>query len=67
MNLYARVQKLEKRAIRPFKPVQVIFQQTDELDKNRLEIECFKKNDRTNLLIVVTFVKSKSDSIHQQL
>jgi hypothetical protein len=33
MSLLSRVLKLEKRAVKPFKPVEVIFQQPDESDE----------------------------------
>jgi len=57
MNLYARVLKLEKRTMKPFKPVQVIFQQTDESDEKVVTKVKFANLDGKNTLIVVKFVK----------
>jgi len=60
MNLYARVLKLEKQVVKPFKTVQVIYQQADESDEkvvNRAESE---SQDGKSIVIVVKFVKSQS-------
>jgi hypothetical protein len=56
MNLYARVLKLEGQAVKPFKPVQVIFQQADESDEKVVDRALLANHDRKSCLIVVKFV-----------
>ena len=60
MNLHARVLKLEKRAVKPFKPVQVIFQQTDESDEKVVSRAKSANQDGKNNFIVVKFVKPQA-------
>jgi len=59
MNLYGRVLKLEKRAVKPFKPVQVIFQQADESDEKVVNRVKSKNQDGKSIVILVKFVKSE--------
>jgi len=60
MNLYARVLKLEKRAVKPFKPVHLLFQQADESDEKVVNRAQSENQDGKNVVIVVKFVKSAS-------
>ena len=60
MNLYARVLKLEKRSVKPFKPVQVIFQQADESDQKVVSRAKSENQDGKTIVIVVKFVNSQS-------
>lgn len=60
MNLHTRVLKLEKRAVKPFKPVQVIFQQPDESDEIGVNRAKVANSDGKSSVIVVKFVKSES-------
>jgi len=57
MKLYARVLKLEKRAIKPFKPVQVIFQQADESDEKVINKAKSENQDGISNFIVIKFVQ----------
>jgi hypothetical protein len=57
MSLQTRVLKLEKLAVNPFKPVQVIFQQADESDEKIVsQANLAIQNDEWNV-IVVKFVE----------
>jgi hypothetical protein len=60
MNLYARLLKLEKRVVKPFIPVQVIFQQADESDEKVVNRADSENQDGKSIVIVVKFVKSQS-------
>ena len=60
MNLQARVLKLEKRVVKSFKPVQVIFQQADESDEKVVSRAKSSNQDGKSKAIVVKFVKSDS-------
>jgi hypothetical protein len=60
MNLRVRLLKLEKRAVKPFKPVQVIFQQADESDEEGVNRAKVANSDGKSSVIVVKFVKSQS-------
>ena len=61
MSLYARVLKLEKRSVKPFKPVQVIFQQADESDEKVVSRAMLSNYNGKNTFIVVKFVEPVND------
>ena len=56
MNLLLRVLKIEKRVVRPFKPVCVIFQQADESDQKVVNRARVVNQDGKSTAIVVKFV-----------
>ena len=59
MSLLSRVLKLEKRAVKPFKPVEVIFQQPDESDEIGVNRAKVANSDGKSSVIVVKFVQSE--------
>jgi len=61
MSLFIRVLKLEKRAVKPLKPVFVIFQQLEETDEKVARRAKFVNIDGKSTLIVVKFIKAESD------
>lgn len=63
MSLLARVQKLEKRSVKPLNPVFVVFQQANESDKEVFNKAKSMSHDGKSNFIVVKFVKSE-DSIY---
>jgi len=57
MSLLARVQKLEKRSVKPFNPVFVIFQQANESYEKVVNRAKSENQDGRSNFIVVKFVK----------
>jgi len=57
MRLHERVLRLEKRAIKPFKPVVVIFLQPDEPDEKGISEAKSANPDSKSTLIVVKFIR----------
>jgi len=57
MRLHERVLKLEKQAIKSFKPFVVIFLQPDEPDEKVISEAKSANPDGKSTLIVVKFVK----------
>lgn len=60
MNLYARMLKLEKRTVKPFKPVHLLIQQAGESDEKVVNRAKSENQDGKSVVIVVKFVKSES-------
>lgn len=61
MNLHARVLKLEQRAIKPVRPVQVIFKHADEPDEQAINRTGSENTYGKSTLIVVKFINPEKN------